>query len=463
MTPFPNPDLSAGRSAPRRRSKYLFEWSLRPWWRAWLFLAGVIAASIVLTYETTRVALATDPMDSISIPAVQEGLAHDPGNADLLHKLGLLYASSPTEMSSTRALKYLHQAVASNPHRWEFWADLAITCDSAGDTACSDEAFERARVLNPLTPRLQWAIGNHYVLTNRMQTGFPYFRRLLEMAAQYLGPTFRLCLRATGDPQQVYAEVVPQGKDPTLRFAFLTFLSATGDYESAMRIWGQMITGPDHSPELLSVKPFLDFLIDHNQIRNASTVWEDLERTGLIPKETTPESDNLAYNGSFERTPLNTGFDWRYNEGSDLLFDFSDPHAHEGKRCLRIEFPVGRNEDYDLLSQVVPVRPSTRYQLTAYVRSEGLTSDSGPRLRVIELGCPSCAVSTSDQTLGTTQWHPVEAIFTTQPQTQAVHVSFWRPPGRLAPRDISGTVWLDGITLRAAEILGRSGAQERSR
>jgi hypothetical protein len=463
MTPFSNPDLSAGRTSSRRRPKYLFEWSLRPWWRAMALLLGVIALSILLTYETTRVALATGPVDSISIPAVQKGLAHDPGNSALLHQLGLLYASSPTEMNPAEALKCLRQAVTLNPHRWEYWTDLAIACDSAGDTACSDQAFERARALNPLTPRLQWVIGNHYVLTDRVQAGFPYFRRFLQAMPEYAGPTFRLCLRATGDPQQVYREVIPQAPDSTLRFSFLTYLCDTGDYESAMRIWGQMIAGPDHPPGLLAVKPFLDFLLEHDEIRNATTVWEDLQRRGLVAKETTPESGNLVYNGSFERQPLNIGFDWRYDEGSDLVFDFSDPQAYQGGRCLRIEFPVGRNQDYDLVSQVVPVVPSTRYQLTAYVRSADLISDSGPRLRVIQLGCPNCAISTSDQTLGTTKWHPVDVIFTTPPQTQAVRISFWRPPGRTVPRDISGTVWLDEVDLRAADIPGRSGALDRYR
>jgi hypothetical protein len=220
-----------------------------------------------------------------------------------------------------------------------------------------------------------------------VEKGFPYFRKLLEVRPGYLGPTFRLCLRATGDPQQVYSEVVPQGKDPTLRFAFLTFLSATGDLDGTMRIWQQMIAGPARPVDLPSVKVFLDFLLDHNRIASARTVWDDLARMGLVAKDASAEPGNLIYNGSFEQPPLNTGFDWRYNEGLDLLFDFSDTYAYKGAKCLRIEFPVARDQDYDLFGQVVSVMPNTRYQFTAYVRSEGLTSDSGPRFRVVPWGC----------------------------------------------------------------------------
>jgi len=154
----------------------------------------------------------------------------------------------------------------------------------------------------------------------------------------------------------------------------------------------------------------------------------------------------LFYNASFERTPLNMGFDWRYSEGEDLLYDFTDNSV--GGHCVRIEFPVARDLDYDLLGQLVVVKPNTKYQLTAQIRSEGLTSNSGPRLKVVYWGCPDCPVRTSDPTLGTTHWHPVDVSFITPPGIEAVRVSLWRPQGRLGARDMSGTLWVDQFKLQ---------------
>ncbi len=463
MSESPNRDLPGGRPSLRHRPQYLLEWPLRPWWRALLVLLAVPALSIFLTYETVRVAMATETLDSLSVTAVQKALQYDPGNPALVHRLGVIYSYVPTELNPSEAVNYLRQAAALNPRIWEYWTDLGTACDFAGDTSCSDEAFERARALNPVMPRLYWTIGNHYVLTNRVQMSFPYFRTLLDMAPEYAAQVVRLCLRAAEDPHQVYQGVIRQAKDPALRSYFLVFMSATGDYENAMKIWEEMIAESNRPPEIPSVKPFLDFLVDHDQISDATKVWNDLERRGGIPKVESTGSSSLVYNGSFDRKPLNTGFDWRYSDESDLLFDFADPSGYGIGKCLRIEFLVGRNADFDLLSQVVPVKPQTRYQLTAYVRSEDLTSDSGPRLRVTEMGCPNCPVSTSDQTLGTTKWHPVDLAFTTLPQTQAVRISFWRPSGRMPPRDISGTVWLDEVKLQAADLPGRTVTQERSR
>jgi hypothetical protein len=261
----------------------------------------------------------------------------------------------------------------------------------------------------------------------------------------------------------IFAQVIPHGKDASIRFAFLEFLNTDADYENSLRIWEQMISGPDPSPDLASVKPFLDFLIAKNQMQAASTVWGELQHAGLIPPAPVSVAGNLLRDGRFAAPPLNLGFAWHTSDSPDLILDFSDPTAHAGGKCLRIEFPVGQNGNYDLLSQVVLIQPNTWYELSAYVRSENLTSDSGPRLRVEEMGCGDCEVRTSQPTLGTTSWHPVHVRFLTHPQTQAVRVSFWRPPGKMPPREILGTVWLDDVSLRSAEAAGSDVAQGRPR
>jgi tetratricopeptide (TPR) repeat protein len=459
MSQLPNPDVSIARAL----SNDVWEWSLRPWWRAVIFLAPLVAGGIWLGALTVRAAQSAYRLDSLSIPAIQNALRHDPDNPDLLHRLGLVYTYDQTNIDIGESLKNLRAAVALNPRRWDYWADLGTSCDFAADTACSDQAFDRAWALNPVTPNLAWALGNHYLLTNRPEKAFPFFRELLNLSPDYLDPTFRLCLRATHDPQLIYSDVLPQGKDGFERFAFLNFLVSTGDYENAMKIWGQMISGPDRSPNLLLVKPFLDFLTDQGRLRDAVAVWGDLQHAGAVPTEPSSPSANLLYNGRFDRLPLNMGFDWRMSSSPDLVFDFSDPSAYKASKCLKIDFSVGRNAEYDLLSQIVTVKPSTSYQLSAFVRTENLTSDSGPRLRVTELGCTDCTAPASDPTQGTMPWHAIDVSFVTRPQTQAVRVAFWRPQASAAIGDITGTVWLDDLNLHAVGSASTDVSQARTR
>jgi len=462
MCPLPHPDPSGERVLHRRTSNPVYEWPLHPAWRAALFLLLVLSLSSWLSYEVIRVAWLAYEADIHYIPDLEKALRIDPDNYDIFHRLGLVYSYEPTDLNPSEGKKYLRRAAELNPRRWDFWADLGATCDFAGDTVCSDEAYGRAQPLNPMTPSVQWAIGNHYILTDRPEKAFPSFRKLLDMDPSYLGPIFRLCLRATGDPQGIYKGILLPDKDPAARFTFLMHLSTQADYESAMRIWGQMITGPDRSPNLSMVKPFLDFLLDHNQIQDAATVWNDLEHAGVIPQDPISQAGGV-YDGGFEGPVLNTGFAWRSSDSPDLVLDFSAPSAHKGAKCLRIDFAVGRNGDYEIVNQVVQVKPEAQYELTAYVRSETLTSDTGPRLRVVEMGCGDCPVGTSDSTEGTTPWHPVEVGFTTRPQTQAVKISFWRPQDQTSHRDITGTVWLDDVTLRPVEAPRPIASQARTR
>src|SRR5207244_5031922 len=108
-----------------------------------------------------------------------------------------------------------------------------------------------------------------------------------------------------------------------------------------------------------------------------------------------------------------------------------------------------RNEEYEPVFQYVPVLPNRSYVLSAYVRSEEITSDSGPRLRVADAACESCLNASGDGTVATTSWHPVKLSFTTTPSTMVVKVSVWRPRGQTYPMTISGKFWLDSVSLEA--------------
>lgn len=458
-----HPGQAGARVSYGRYPNYTYSWSLRPAWRATLFLLLLVSVCSWLAYQVIRVAWVTNKLQVFSIPEVKTAIRLDPENADLRHWLGLVYTSVPTEINPEESVKNLREAVRLNPGRWDFWSDLGTSCDFLGDTACADDAFSRAESLNPWTPALEWALGNHYLLTDRAERAFPYFHQLLEKDPGYLDATFRLCLRAVGDPQAIYAGVVPQGKDPTARFAFLTFLASKGEYDDAMKIWGKMISGTDRSPRLTAIKPFLDLLIEHNRIADASMVWTDLSRSGIIPSSPRQTDGNLLYDPDLQMPPLNTGFAWRMSEYPEIQLELSDSSCHRGPNCLQIYFAVGRNAEYDLLDQVVLVKPNTNYRLTASVRSDSLSSDAGPRLRVVELGCGNCPARMSDPTLGTTPWHPVEITFETQPLTQAVKISFWRPQGNTSTGDITGTVWLDDLLLRAVETNGSGGSPARGK
>jgi hypothetical protein len=113
-----------------------------------------------------------------------------------------------------------------------------------------------------------------------------------------------------------------------------------------------------------------------------------------------------------------------------------------------VDFTVPNNAVYEPVMEFVAVEPGQTYVLAGYVRSEAIASDSGPRLRAVDPGCPACLDVSTEGTTGTTGWRQVSVQFTTGATTEAVRISVYRPRSRVFPMDISGQAWFDDVSVR---------------
>lgn len=426
-----------------------FECSLRSGVRATFFLLAIGITALFIGGEAIRLWVVEHLAESFKLPNLLLALKVDPVDPRI-HKLLGQYYCYLDDPNMAEGIKHLRRATELSPSGAIYWYSLASACELASDNACADQAFGRAVSLSPMTPRFEWAAANHYLLTDRTEKALAHFRRLLELDPGYDGATFRLCLRVTGDPELVFQKVLLPGKDTKQQLSYVAFLSAEGNADAAHEIWVKTMANASPFP-LSSAEPYLDNLIAHGQGQEARNVWQDLERLGIVSTHNTVASDNLVFNGDFEQIPLNAGLDWRYSFTPYLYFDFFDPSAFQGTRCLRMDFTVSRNEDFLGVFQYVPVSPNQEYILQAFVRSQSITSDSGPRLRVYDSTCPTCLDAFSDTTVGTTPWHQVDLRFTTGPHTQLVNLSVLRPRSRTFPMEITGSFWLDAVSLKPTD------------
>jgi tetratricopeptide repeat protein len=425
---------------------------LRPLWRAIAFLLATTLPSVLIGVRSIRVTIASTLGESTDLVDLRTALRLDPENPELHYKLGLVYSRSPDELNPAEGLKHLRRATELNPNRSSYWAGLASVCESMGNAFCADQSFQRALTLSPMKPHLYWATANYYLWTGRTQRALARFRQLLTMSPEYALPTFDICLRILDDPRPVVQEVLPAGNDPGLKLAYANFLTTRGKADFASQVWNQTLASAPPFPFSLA-EPYLENLIARGSYQEALSAWQDLKRLGIVAEAAIKDRDNLVFNGGFERYPLNSGFDWRYREPLYASIDFPNFGAYEGDRCLSLNFTVGRNEEDELLYQIVPVVPSQEYVLIAYVRSENITSDSGPRLRALDLDCPNCLNLSSETIVGTTPWHPINLRFTTGTETHFVRLSIWRPRSRSFPSEITGHFWMDSVSLKAEKQL----------
>ena len=415
--------------------------SLRGRSRSLPFLMGVGAVSLLLAAEMSVVGIAS----SFESPSTGRLiLVLDANDPQLQHRLGQVYQ----EIDPAESVRYLRRATELSRYSRLYWSDLASACQSIGDTQCADRATEHLLKLCPMVPYYHQLAAESYLRKNRLDESLAQFRRLLELDPIYATDTCAALLTVF-EPDVIFQKVATS-MNSMGQVGYVDFLSAQGDNDAAYRIWSYVAANPGPFP-VSSVQPYLERLINLGRIEEAAHVWQDLERRRLVKRSDVEAKDNLVFNSGFEGLPLNAGFDWRTGSTNYLALDFAASGGYHGAHCLRVDFAVGRNNEYEPVYQIVPVHSNQTYSLKAYVRSQDITSTSGLCLRVSDTQQRGFEDAISETTVGTTEWHAVSLSFSTGPETESVRLSLWRPGGRIFPMEISGSFWLDAVTLQCTD------------
>ena len=174
---------------------------------------------------------------------------------------------------------------------------------------------------------------------------------------------------------------------------------------------------------------------------------------GIIKPTYQPTAQNLLVNGDFEEEILNAGFDWRIAkvEGVNVAPDRST--FHSPSRSLQISFIGKTNLAYSGVYQFVRVEPNRSYRLRGFLKTDGITTDSGLRLQVHDLYDSAQLQKLSESITGTTGgWTQVVLDFTTGGKTELVVLSVMRLPSAKLDNLIAGRVWLDDVSLSELSV-----------
>jgi hypothetical protein len=139
---------------------------------------------------------------------------------------------------------------------------------------------------------------------------------------------------------------------------------------------------------------------------------------------------------------LNGGFDWLYQQSSDVSLALDPTQSHSGYRSLLINFDARSLEDAGI-RQLIPVQPNTEYDFSAYFKAEDIQGAGGPRFAIQDLYTGQTYFS-SDDLKDSTSWKQVSGIFTTGPETKLLIFRVQRVPAR---SPIRGKLWIDDIRL----------------
>jgi len=373
----------------------------------------------------------------------------DARNSEHFLRLGRQEQYNITEMNSELALAHFQRATELNPRDPAPWLELSAAHNFRGEAAEAEACLRRADRLAPNLPHIQWVIGNFFLLQGNTDEAFRHFQVVLAGTPNYNQILFRTAWKASEDGAKILDELIPARV--STQFDYLYFLLREKRFAEAQEVWKRVASGSE-AFEPGQAAGFIDHLIAGHLPAEAAQVWDGLRARGLIKPTYQPTAQNMLVNGDFEEDILNMGFDWRVASVEGVVTGIDSTVFHSPSRAQQITFSGKANLEYRGVYQFVRVEPGRSYRLQGFLKTEGITTDSGPRLEVHDAYDPSALLLFSDSLTGTsTGWSQAILDFTAGPKTKLVVVGVARLPSRKFDNLIAGKVWVDDVRLTSRQ------------
>jgi tetratricopeptide (TPR) repeat protein len=406
----------------------------------------LIAIAGCLIISVARTGVAAYYFSQNSPTAVQKSIAWDPGNpiypataANLIH----LYSDNP---DPDAVIQLYQTALRLSPFDAGYSAELAQAYERAGRSALALPLYQQAQLFFANSPEINWKLANFYVRSGKPTQALPALKKALSSGAVAKDQIFALTSNARVDNTAVLNELLPP--DSLTVIAYLNFQVAHGHLDAAQQTWDHLLRLG--SPfEINEAFPYLDGLIKSRDVDRARQAWAALAQRFPSQISTPSASNNLVTNGNFQSDILNGGFDWRVFPVAGASITQGSIGTTPDARGVRIDFDGSQNVSYDHFFQFVPVQPNTRYDFSAALRCEAITTDSGAGLEVSDPSDGSKVLGRTDTLTGTESWSEHKFSFTTGPDTHLVEVIAFRWPSTKFDNKIAGAFSISQVSITA--------------
>lgn len=409
----------------------------------WLWLGGLVLVAGTLVWQASLYWLAehwaesSEPKDWLRAAELQ------PGNASYWYRLGRFREADFTQADLDQAIRYYRRAVALNPRSATYWSQLAGAYALGGQPERAGEAFHQARVSHPVSAQVAWSYGNFLLQQGELSAALAQWRRALVVDPRRTRFAVALAWRASQDVDHVLNELLPS--ESGSYFEALHYFLSQQELRAALSAWNRLLALKEPF-ELRRTLPLVETLMRQERLGEAQEVWQQAVHAGGWD-EKEPAVGSLVWNGGFEHELVSGGFGWRQLRVVGASFGFDHTIRRSKTRSARITFDGSANLDFQHLLQYVLVEPQSRYRFTAFLRSEGISTDSGIRLRLFDPKRPATLDLLTPELHGSQPWSRLQADFTTGLETRLVVIAVRRFPSRKLDNKLRGTVWMDDVSL----------------
>ena len=333
------------------------------------------------------------------------------------------------------AAKELEQAIALRPRDDYLWLELAMIRDELDDPAGAELAFNESVRLAPFYAFPRWQRGNFYLRQHRFEEAFADMRQAAAGNPVFIPNLIDLAWAISGGDVKA-VERLAQINDGETRAAFAGLLAKKGKAREAVE---QLALARDVSEQTRN--QIVRDLISAKAFSEGYRVWTKLNNYEM----------GTVYDGGFEGTLGfdEFGFGWRLSksiQGVKLSADSTQPQS--GTRSLLIEFNGDSNPGSPIVSQLVVIAPSRRYQVNFSGRTRDLVSGGLPVVVISDAESSKRLGESPAVRPDMTEWRTLSFEFEADSASKAVMLSVQRQGCTTGPCPIFGSVWLDSFSMQ---------------
>jgi tetratricopeptide (TPR) repeat protein len=422
-------------------------------------LAASALVAALFVYSAVKLLLASNRMHSLDPVKMEKAIALEPGYAEYWDRMGRLLQFELDDQDLPGALKNYQMAVKLSPRTARYWVDLAVVQESLGNVPDARDDFAQALAAYPASAEIRWEYSNFLLRQGEMPAALKEMRESIAVDPSLLPLAITRAWRATENAAELATEVLPA--DPQAYLQALDFFAQEKNVDAGLKIWSHLAALPQKFP-IEKLFPFFDEMIQEDRAADAERMWNEALDFCVVPHEKT--GNQLVFNGGFENDILNGGLDWRLNPGLGMAVEYDTSVRHSGLRSLRMDFNGGFNLDLSEPAQFVPVDPGQVYTFHAYLRTDSITTESDLHFEIFDPAHRNEITAKTDGLKGTHLWTSAETEIHTGSQTKFLEVMLRRTPSRQFENKLSGTVWIDDVSLtQGAASTSDSGDPSRTR
>jgi len=334
------------------------------------------------------------------------------------------------------------RAVQLRPRDYYLWMLLGLMRDQNHDQEGALRALRQSVALAPSYAQPRWLLGNLLLRMGQVDQAFSELRRAASSDPSLWPSVIDLAWGVYRHDAGSVVTVIQPETDAT-RMALALFFARHNQGSAALDQFRQSRSIRAESDR--NIQSLLDELLRAKAFFEAYEVWA---RMNDLPATSATEVRDGGFEGPVRVGQ--TGFGWQIApDVINVTMSLDEGEHQEGRRSLRMDFRGNSNPTSPLLTQIIMVKPGTRYHLRVAGLSKDFVSAADPVIALVDASDPKGTVlAVSPPLLSDPKvWREFAIDFATNAETQAITITVARQTCANNPCPAFGTVWLDSILL----------------